>query len=225
MNVLPLVVFFFVVPHFASALPHSDGIVFVGDRDFFVGELSQSYGEDARSFNFRHAAWLEVLLDNDPMLSDQDVRFLRAGVPASDLVGEVPSQLRENERIEDDPLYMAQGHNVITFGNLDMDIFPRVSNINYSVVCTRGLDPGELNICDVRVAYPNGRFVLLTARKYFPGQLSEISGNFEHIASRMVEIAICLDVTDKSDSERPTSEAELLEQNPNLSDCEILLSS
>jgi len=39
----------------------------------------------------------------------------------------------------------------------------------------------------------------------------------------MIEIAVCLDVTDQSDAERQTSETELLEQNPYLYDYKILL--
>lgn len=215
----------FVTSNESSALPYHDGVVSVADREFFVGQLTDSFGDDARSFKFRHAPWLKAILDNDPMLSDQDVRFLRSGVPASELIGELPSQLRELERLEDDPLYMAEGHDVITFGNLDLDIYPTSSSVNYSVSCTRGFEKGELNICGVRVAYPYATNVVLTARKYFPGRLPEISDDFERIAARMVEIAVCLDVTDRNDAERPISETELLEENPDLSDCSILLSS
>jgi len=66
---------------------------------------------------------------------------------------------------------------------------------------------------------------VLTARKYFPGKLPEVSVNFEPIAARMIEIAVCLDVTDQSDADRQTRETELLEQNPDMSDCKISLSS
>ena len=104
------------MPSLASALPYNNGIVTVGDREFFVGELTDSYAENARSFNFRHAPWLEEVLDNDPVLFNQDVRFFLAGVPAPDLVGDVSSRLREQDRLEDDPLYMAPGHDVAVRG-------------------------------------------------------------------------------------------------------------
>ena len=68
--VAALTALFFLPSHVASALPHDDGVVSVGDRQFFVGELTQSFGDDARSFKFRHAPWLKVLLDNDPLLLD-----------------------------------------------------------------------------------------------------------------------------------------------------------
>lgn len=221
-----LAVLLIATSHQASALPHHDGVVFVGDRKFFVGDLTRSFGDDARSFDFRHALWLKTLLDNDPLLGDQGVRFLRSGVPATDLIGDVPTQMRSQERLEDDPLYMAEGHDVVTFGNLDEYIYPKDSPIKYSVFCTRGgFNPGELNICDIDVAYPYGSNVVLTARKYFPGKLPEISGKFEPVAARMIEIAVCLDVTDRTDDEPPPSGTELLDRNPELSGCRILLSS
>ena len=221
-----LAVFLITTSHEASALPHHDGVVSVGDRKFFVGELTRSFGDDARSFDFRHAPWLKTLLDNDPLLEDQNVRFLRSGVPAPDLIGEVPTQMRAHERLEDDLLYMAEGHDVVTFGNLDEYIYPKDSPIKYSVFCTRGgFNPGELNICSLRVAYPYGANVVLTARKYFPGKLPEISGKFEPVAARMIEIAVCLDVTDRTDDDPPPSGPELLDRNPQLSGCRILLSS
>ena len=224
--VAALTALFFLPPHVASALPHDDGVVSVGDREFYVGELTQSFGDDAWSFDFRHSPWLKILLDNDPLLSDQSVIFFRSGVPATDLVGEVPTEMKEHERLEDDPAYMADGHDVVIFGDLDEDVYPKNSPIKYSVSCTRGgFNPGELNLCSIRVAYPYASNVLLRARKYFPGKLPEISGNFEPIAARMIEIAVCLDVTDQSDAERQTSGTELLEQNPYLSDCKISLSS
>ena len=114
--VAALIALFFLPPHVASALPHNDGVVSVGDHEFLVGELRQSFGDDARSFKFRHAPWLKVLLDNDQLLLDQDVRFLRSGVPVTDLVEYIPSYRRERMRLEDDPLYMADGHDVFIVG-------------------------------------------------------------------------------------------------------------
>ena len=114
--VAALIALFFLPPNVASALPHNDGVVSVGDREFLVGELTQSFGDDTRSFKFRHAPWLKVLLDNDQLLLDQDVRFLRSGVPATDLVEYISSYRRERMRLEDDPLYMADGHDVFIVG-------------------------------------------------------------------------------------------------------------
>ena len=210
-------------PHLATALPYKDGILVVGDREFFVGETANSYGESAWSFNVRHAPWLEDLLDNDPVLFDQGIRFFRSGVPATELVGSAPLQLRENEKWEDDPIYMAAGYEIVTFGDLDMDVYPLNSPINYSVSCTRGgPEPGDLSICDVRAAYPYGTNVVLISREYFPDQMPEASRFFEVIASRMIEIAVCLDVTDQSEADRPKNEAEIFDENPDLSDCSIL---
>ena len=210
----------------ATALPHEDGIVFVGDRQFFVGALTSSFGDDARSFDLRHAPWLKKLLDSDPLLADQNVRFLRSGVPAPNLIGKVSTQLRDSGRLEDDPHYMAEGHDVVTFGERHEYIYPKDSPITYSVFCTRGgFNPGELNICDIAVAYPYGTNVVLTARQYFPGKLPEISATFEPIAARMTEIATCLDVTDKAIGEGPSSETAILDHHPDLTGCTILLSS
>ena len=129
-------------------------------------------------------------------------------------------------KLEDDPAYMAKGHDVYNVDNLDHYIHPKNSTIRYSVFCTRGgFNPGELDLCSIRVAYPYGTSVMLIASQYFSGKLPEISHNFEPIAARMLEIAICLDVTDESDAELPTSEIPMLEQNPDLKGCRILIGS
>ena len=52
--------------------------------------------------------------------------------------------------------------------------------------------------------------------------MPEASRFFEAIASRMIEIAVCLDVTDQSEADRPKNEAEIFDENPDLSDCSIL---
>jgi len=88
MKILLLDAVLFLTPRGAVSLPYNDGIVSVADREFFVGELSQSFGQDVRSFDFRHSPWLKEILDNDPLLWDPDVRFLRTGVPAIELIGE-----------------------------------------------------------------------------------------------------------------------------------------
>lgn len=216
---------FAAAPIHAFALPYNNGIVVVGDREFFVGELTDSLGASTQTFNFRHAPWLEDILNNDPVLFNQGVRFLRTGVPALDLVGDVSSELREQDRLEDDPLYMAPGHDVVVRGLRDMYIYPTNSSVNYSVFCTRSREPGELNLCSILVAYPYGTDVALTARRYFPGQLPDVSRDFEAIALRMIEIAVCMDVTDQSNADRPTSDVEVLENSPNMAECRILLSS
>ena len=74
-----------------------------------------------------------MLLDNDPLLLDQDVRFLRSGVPATDLVEYIPSYRRERMRLEDDPLYMADGHDVFIVGYGDEYIYPKNSPISYRI--------------------------------------------------------------------------------------------
>ncbi|WP_458791934.1 hypothetical protein [Yoonia sp. MH D7] len=226
MKLLLLVAALMSTPYVVSALPHKDGIVSVGNREFFVGELTKSFRDDSWEFDFRFALPLKILLDNDPLLSDQSVKFFSSRVPATELVGEFPTEMGKLERLEDDPAYMADGHDIVSFGYLDEYVYPKNSPIKYSVFCVRGgFNPGELNLCDIAVAYPYASNVLLTARKYFPGKLPEISDNFEPIATRLIEIAVCLDVTDQSDAERRMRAAELLEQNSELADCKILIGS
>lgn len=210
------------VPQLSVALPHQNGVVTVGDRDFYVGVLTDSFGEDAWSFSLRHAPWLKTLLDNDPVLSDYDVRFFRSGVPAIDLVDRTKSSSFERMTLEDDPQYMADNHVVFNYRDLDQYVYPKNSPLTYEVTCIRGgFNPGELDLCHLIVVYPHGTNVTLTARQYFPGTLPDVSRNFEQIAARMLEIATCLDVTDQSDDERFTSEIDSTSQNLSLSDCEI----
>lgn len=64
---------------------------------------------------------------------------------------------------------------------------------------------------------------MLKTRWFFPGPMSDIGQNFEPIAQRMIEIAICLDVTDQTEAERAQFEAETLVENPNLAYCSVAL--
>lgn len=221
-----LIAIILLMPSLALSLPHQDGVVTVGERDFYVGELTDSFGEDAWSFSLRHAPWLKTLLDNDPMLSNYDVRFFRSGVPAIDLVDRTKSPSFERMTLEDDPQYMADNHVVFNIGDMDQYVYPKNSPLTYEVFCTRGgFSPGTLNLCDMIVVYPHGTNVALNARQYFPGALPEVSRNFELIAARMIEIATCLDITELHNAERLAREAELMDQNPSLIDCDSLHSS
>lgn len=229
MKRIHLALFCLLTPFAAVALPHQDGAVTVGERAFYVGEIPSKFdSDDARSFPLRFSPWLEGLLENDPELSRYDVRFFRSGrgVPAIELVEESPwGNRRERMVLEDDPSYMAEGYDVFTVDDLSMYIHPQDSDMRYSIFCTRSLTPGELNLCTIRLAYPHGTHVVVTARQYSPGKLPEISDNFEAIAARMLEIATCLDVTELADVERQERGTELETQNSDLSGCRILLSS
>jgi hypothetical protein len=53
------------------------------------------------------------------------------------------------------------------------------------------------------------------------GTVAEYGPNFAAIAERMLEVVTCIDITDNQNSERPTDLLQLLESNPNLTDCKI----
>lgn len=217
-----LLVALMLMPCLASALPYEDGIVTVDDRKFFVGDLSWSFTEKANTFLFNQSPWLEEFLLSEPVLAEQEIKFLLSGIPAADLVGELPSYMRDAAILEDDPDYHVDDHEVFSFGDVPLTVFPTNSRLNYSVSCTRGINKDQLNICRVLVVYPYATNVVLSADQFFPGSLSEIGQNFEPIAARMIDIAICLDVTNE---DVPKGFAEIAAAHPMLKGCTIQIAS
>jgi len=74
-------------------------------------------------------------------------------------------------------------------------------------------------------AFPYGEHISLVAKRFFPGTLDDIGHRFRDIAHRMVEVAICLDVTERSPDQQPSQPADALNENPALQDCKIDLIS
>lgn len=204
----------------AQALPYENRIISLDGRQFFVGDVPRENSDSDIWFYFRQSPWLGELVRNDSVLSDQDVRFLRTGIPANDLVDGINRRnVGLDPYIETDPRYTANGYYVYTQGRGIFTLQPHSSKLNYSISCILNSVDGPFSLCRIRVAYPYATHIALTSNEFFPGPMSEIAHEFEPIAQRMIEIAICLDVTDQTDAERAQFETKTLLENPTLTNC------
>jgi len=88
-----------------------------------------------------------------------------------------------------------------------------------------GVPAIDLRYCGIHVVYPLGQNISLVAKRFFPGTLDEIGVSFDGIARRMVEVALCLDVTNRSPDNWPSQPKDILNESPSLDDCEINLTS
>lgn len=216
--------FISLVPSPAFALRDANGVLTVGSREFFVGELTTRYEEHVRDFVFDHSVMLKALIDSEPLFDDQIVEFFQSGVPARQLVGELPNVgFRNKETAEPltDSIYLLDGYDVFRDDKNALYLFPHNSSLVYSVACPINLDNIFFSFCDIQVKYPYDTNVMLKSRWFFPGPLSDVGQSFEPIAQRMIEIAICLDVTDQTDAERAQFETEVLLENPQLAGCNL----
>lgn len=215
----------------AVALPYQDGVVTVGDREFYVGPresgnriLQKQYSDDQWSFWFAMMPWLDEFVRADPVLYDQRIEFNRSSYSAHQKAGEIPSLIRDSAVIQTDPALQVDG--LTTWRTTsELLFFPVDSTLTYGADCPWSPQRPDFSLCVVTVAYPYGTNTLLIAKEFFPGPLEEYGPRIDAIARRMVEIAICLDVTDIPPAERETHIAGLRDDNPRLEGCHIDLTS
>ncbi len=212
-------------PRPREGISYQDGILFLSDRRFAVSDLSQVVEEQDWKFNLRQSAWLAPVLNRDSVVQDWNVELIWAGVLGTELIHKASeiSQKPSAEQVTE-PSRQFSGYDVFTVGSGHIYFFPKSSSLRFSASCGRELDSEDLNICHIHVVYPYDSYVVLRAHKFFPGVLHEVVPDIEDIAVRMVEIAICLDVTDQSDAEREAA-LQQLGSAAELSECELQIGS
>jgi hypothetical protein len=191
-----------------NALPYDSGVVTVADREFYVGEVTPEYTrllerfsedgtDNSRVFVWRFSLELKRVVEQTPVLIGQGVEFLQTGIPAEQLINN-PSRVRNGDfGVIADPLYASEDHLVLSNGYSDFRLLPINSNLTYSAFCVEGIEDGQFRYCALTVKYPYATHVALTTEEFFPGTLLEASSDFEEIARQMIQIAVCIDVTDR----------------------------
>ncbi len=126
-----------------------------------------------------------------------------------------------------DPNFLADGYRVNqTIGGLAFRVIPINSDFDYIVTCSLARKWNNVSGCGLTVVYPYSTHVILKANisYIFAGgvALSDYAQRAEGIANRLIEVAVCLDVTDRAEE---INAAEFLSENPKLEACNIHLPS
>ena len=217
------------------------GVMHVNDRKFLMGDLHDwPLGSDDYSVSFilRSSIRLRELLVDDAVLKYQDfeIRRTRDSSHTGSLYFEgqmasVPSYPMSNPifyyKTTLDPRLQVQGYDTYFNGSSSLHFMPQNSDIAHGFRCyldlREGQPFGELNICSVVIVYPYATNIVLNGSRIRPGTISEYGLNFRAIAERMLEIVTCIDITENQSAELPNDLSQLLEGNPNLTDCRIEL--
>ena len=220
----------------SNALPYDGGVVTVADREFYVGEVTPEYTrllerfsddgtDNSRKFVWRFSLELQQVVEQTPLLIGQGVEFLQTGIPAEQLINDLSGVGSRDFRVIPDPLYASEDHLVLSNDYTDLGLLPKNSARTYGGRCVKSSTPGRLLICSLIVKYPYASHVALTTTDFFPGTLLVASADFEEIARQMIQIAVCIDVTDRELS--PEERESIYEQmaQDGFDNCRIDLSS
>lgn len=225
-NIIRLLAFF--VPSFVSAEAYKDGILTLGGRDFFIGDTDwRPESTLFPKFTFSWSPWLNSALSEDPILRGHSLRIQQTGVPSRELMESKIQSDTTYSVVVTDPNFLAGGFKVNrTTGGLSFQFTPVSSTRDYIVNCSHARDWNNVSGCGLTVVYPYSTHVILKAdiSYIFAGgiALSEYAARAENIGNRLIEVAACLDVTERADE---IDAAEFLADNPRLEACEILLPS
>lgn len=219
-----------------SALPYDNGVVTVADREFYVGEVTQEYTrlldrfsedgtDNTRVFVWRFSEQLKRIMAETPVLKGQGIEFLQTGMPADQLINNPPWLEALGFEENQNSLHTSNNHAVLSNGHSDFRLLPVNSDLTYSAFCVKSFEPGRLRICSLRVKYPYATHVAIIAEDLNPGTLLEASVDFEAIAREMIQIAVCIDITDRelSAEDREGFYAQLAEDG--FDNCKIDLTS
>ncbi|MEM9583696.1 MAG: hypothetical protein AAGA08_11325 [Pseudomonadota bacterium] len=204
----------------ASSLPYENGVLTVDTREFFIGAPNRPVTPNLREWPLHYSDWLGEFVKADPVLSKYRISFFKTGVPAAELIeGFAHSDVKQTI-VETDPAFQVPNTRTLRQGRGRYLFYPESGNLKYSVRCGRNAQK-RFDFCSIMVVYPYAKNVALIAKRFFPGSLAEIGHTFDDIARRMVEIAICLDVTEKPLSDRTHTSNDILAKAPTLSGCDI----
>lgn len=218
-----------------------NGVMHVNEREFLMGDLHDwplASDDYSVSFMLRSSIWLREFLVDDAVLKyqDFDIRRTRDSSYTGVLYFEgqmalVPSSPQNNAifyyKLTLDPPLQVEGYDTYTNGSAGLRFLPKNSEITHGFRCSldllEGKPFGELNICSVVIVYPYATNIVFNGSRIRPGTVAEYGPNFAAIAERMLEVVTCIDITDTQSAERPNNLSQLLESNPNLTDCKIEL--
>ena len=229
-KLFPTAIAFFAMPAQADPPPlfggitYDDDIVVLSHRKFFVGATKRPYNDNY--FYFLQSIWLHDFKEADPLLAQWDIRFQWTGQNAEELLS---YESKEVPAIDEAPVIhdlrgevQVNGYDVDYGGSTSFFFTPKNSTLDYKIRCSYTFAGDQLRLCDLAVVYPYDTHIMLRANRFFPPPLDEIGDDFERIAQRLVDVAICLDVTEGIS---PDSLDSLLIEYPGLTGCEIDLPS
>lgn len=225
-NIIKLLAF--ILPSLVSAEAYNDGILTLGGRDFFIGDTDwRPESTLVPKFLFNWSPWLNSALSDDPILRGHSLRIQQTGIPSHELMDTMMPSDTNYSVVVTDPNFLADGFRVNrTTGGLSFQFTPVSSTLDYIVNCSHAPVWNNVSGCRLTVAYPYSTHVILSAEisYIFAGgiPLSDYAERSESIANRLIEVAVCLDVTERTDEIDAT---EFLAENPRLEACEVLLPS
>lgn len=181
-------------------------------RTFWLGEHPNSLDQDFPFIALREIDWIDVVLENDPVLKDAVVQIEQEGMSVMASVagphqGDVllgPDRLSSQFNLPD---YRIFGPSVAT--GRSFTYLPINPNAGFIVECGLRDDVEQLALCVVYATYAPDDRIRLKARLYFPPDPANAPNYFREVAERMREVAYCLDVTDEI-VEVPTIHPKLL---------------
>lgn len=218
-----------------------NGVMHVNGREFLMGDLHDWPKADhdySVSFMVRSSIWLREFLYDDAVLRYQDFDIRRTQDPnftgvkyLEHQMALAPSSPQNNSifyyNLTLDPPLQVEGYDTYSNGSGRLRFLPKNSEVAHGFSCfldlREGAQIGELNICSVVVVYPYATNIVFNGSRLRPGTIADYGSNFAAIAERMLEVVTCIDITANQSAERPSAFSQLLESNPNLTDCEIEL--
>lgn len=218
----------FILPTLVSAEAYNNGILTLGGRDFFIGDTEwRPESTLVPKFLFSWSPWLNSALSDDPILRGHSLRIQQTGIPSHELMDTMMPSDTNYSVVVADPSFLADGFRVNrTTGGLSFQFTPVRSTLDYIVNCSHAPVWNNVSGCRLTVVYPYSTQVILSAEisYIFAGgiALSDYAERAEDIASRLIEVAVCLDVTERT---AEIDAAELLWESPRLEACDIHLPS
>jgi hypothetical protein len=216
-----------------------DGVMHVNGREFLMGDFHdwpKASDDYSVSFMVRSSIWLREFLDEDAVLKYQDFDIRRTQDSSHTGVRYLAGQMAlaprspQNNSIFyynltlDQPLQV-EGYDTYSNGSGQLRFLPKNSEVAHGFSCfldlREGAQIGELSICSVVVVYPYATNIVFNGRRLRPGTVADYGPSFAAIAERMLEVVTCIDITENHSAERPNDLSQLLENHPNLTDCEI----
>ncbi|WP_165352797.1 hypothetical protein [Loktanella sp. IMCC34160] len=213
-----------------------NGVMHVNEREFLMGRLHDwpKANQDFRVwFMVRSSVWLRAFLDNDPVLKDQDFdirRTLDSSFTGYQYLAHQmalqPDPPRDcdhcNYDLTLDPVLQVSGYDTYIDGYRSLLFLPRDSAVSHGYMChllPESPRAGELDACNVIVVYPYATNIVLNGYRYRPGTVAEYGPGFALIAARMLDVVMCIDITDQPMLRQTVDPSLLLQEHPDLSGC------
>lgn len=182
------------------APPVTAQTVDLSTRTFWLGEHPRTLDLDFPFIALREIDWIDVVLENDPVLKDAVVQIEQEGMSVLASVarphqGDVllgPDQLSSQFNLPD---YRIFGPSVAT--GRSFTYLPINPDAGFIVECGLRDDVEQLALCVVYATYAPDDRIRLKGRLYFPPDPADSPTYFRDVAERMREVTYCLDVTDE----------------------------